>query len=291
MEKIGGGIGNFFGKDGPFRKGFASIMQFVYSGLKFMIFSMLTITGIVLLVKAFGPQIKSAIGTIIDTVKPLFEFLFAEDGPLRQIWAGISSIFSAIFGGGSLGDALGGVIQISFGLLRILWAVAITLIKGLWEAGKTFLSETFEKLKEKALTKFNELSGPVKVVVKILGVILLAGLLILALPVLIPAILIGFGLYLVDKLVGALDFFAAGGVSGGGMAVVGEEGPELVSLPAGARVHSNATSRSMVTGGKTVNNSNITINANDTSDAEMRRIADKIAGMIDTRVKRRSSMG
>ena len=96
---------------------------------------------------------------------------------------------------------------------------------------------------------------------------------------------------MIDKLVGALDFFAAGGVSGGGMAVVGEEGPELVSLPAGARVHSNATSRSMVKGGSTVNNFNITINANDTSDAEMRRIADKIAGMIDTRVKRRSSMG
>lgn len=37
--------------------------------------------------------------------------------------------------------------------------------------------------------------------------------------------------------------FADGGVSPGGMALVGEEGPELVALPRGARVYSNSESR------------------------------------------------
>lgn len=81
-----------------------------------------------------------------------------------------------------------------------------------------------------------------------------------------------------------MPFFANGGVSSGGLAVVGERGPELVNLPAGARVNSNAKSKQM-TGG-TVNNFNITINAKDTSDQEMRRVADKIGQMINTKINR-----
>ena len=61
------------------------------------------------------------------------------------------------------------------------------------------------------------------------------------------------------------------------MAVVGEGGPELVSLPAGARVHSNAESKKMASSSNVVNNTvNVTINAKDTSDSELRRIADQV---------------
>lgn len=42
---------------------------------------------------------------------------------------------------------------------------------------------------------------------------------------------------------GSTPHYAAGGVSPGGMALVGEQGPELVSLPRGARVYSNSDSR------------------------------------------------
>ena len=71
----------------------------------------------------------------------------------------------------------------------------------------------------------------------------------------------------------------------GGMAVVGEKGPELVSLPRGSRVHSNAKSRQM-TKASNVNNFNITINAKDTSKSEMRRIAKEIGNMINKEVNR-----
>jgi hypothetical protein len=42
--------------------------------------------------------------------------------------------------------------------------------------------------------------------------------------------------------------YASGGVHGGGLALVGERGPELATLPAGTRVHSNAESQGMLGG-------------------------------------------
>jgi len=43
------------------------------------------------------------------------------------------------------------------------------------------------------------------------------------------------------KLRNRLPSMAGGGISGGGLALVGERGPEVVSLPGGARVHPNGT--------------------------------------------------
>ena len=76
--------------------------------------------------------------------------------------------------------------------------------------------------------------------------------------------------------------FANGGiVSASGLQLVGEKGPELVKLPAGSRVHNNRDSMKM---GDT--NINITINAKDTSDAELRRIADQVGNMITNKMNR-----
>jgi len=77
---------------------------------------------------------------------------------------------------------------------------------------------------------------------------------------------------------------ATGGTSHGGMTLVGEQGPELVNLPAGAQVRSNSQTNRMM-GGTTVNNY-ITINAKDTSKAEMRRIATELGNMINTKMNR-----
>lgn len=50
------------------------------------------------------------------------------------------------------------------------------------------------------------------------------------------------------------EHFALGGVSSGGLAMVGENGPELVNLPRGARVYSNPETRQMLGG------QNVTLN-------------------------------
>ncbi len=90
-----------------------------------------------------------------------------------------------------------------------------------------------------------------------------------------------------------LDWFGADGLATGGLThgntnLVGENGPERVRLPAGSRVYSNSQSKSM-SGGSTVINNNITINAKDTSDQELRRIADKIGTMVNNRINRNVS--
>ena len=63
--------------------------------------------------------------------------------------------------------------------------------------------------------------------------------------------------------------------------MVGETGPELVSLPRGSRVHSNKDSKQMMG-----NTFNITINARDTSNSELRRIAEEIGRMVNSKVNR-----
>ena len=83
---------------------------------------------------------------------------------------------------------------------------------------------------------------------------------------------------------GSIASFANGGVSMGGMALVGERGPELVRLPKGARVHSNAESRRM--GGGTIN---VHVNGRvGASDAEIRDIASKVAREINTQMNRQA---
>jgi len=82
--------------------------------------------------------------------------------------------------------------------------------------------------------------------------------------------------------VNTVSAFAKGGTSRGGMALVGELGPELVRLNRGDKVFSNAQSKNMV--GNT--NIHITINAKDTSKAEMRRIANELGSMINNKMNR-----
>jgi len=110
----------------------------------------------------------------------------------------------------------------------------------------------------------------------------------LLLPAMILVAVIAGVKFLYKTLKGKLPFMANGGVSKGGMTVVGERGPELVSLPKGARVHSNSQSKK-ISSGVVNNNVSVTIHAKDTSDAELRRIADKIGNMITNKMNRTTS--
>ena len=85
---------------------------------------------------------------------------------------------------------------------------------------------------------------------------------------------------------GKTKMFASGGTSAGGMAIVGERGPELVNLPPGARVHSNASSRNMGGGGAIHVHVNGRVGA---SDAEIRDIAQKVAREIKLQMNRTGS--
>ena len=98
----------------------------------------------------------------------------------------------------------------------------------------------------------------------------------------------------INKIITGLNYIpgvdipklAKGGIiSSGGMALVGERGPELVNLPRGAEVHSNANSRKMM--GNTINvNVSGRVGA---SDSELRDIAKKIGRMVSAEINRTTS--
>ena len=80
----------------------------------------------------------------------------------------------------------------------------------------------------------------------------------------------------------ALGKKAGGGIVTKPMTLVGERGPELVTLPRGSRVYSNAESQRM--GGNTIN---VHVNGRvGASDAEIRDIADKVGREINLRMNR-----
>ena len=94
----------------------------------------------------------------------------------------------------------------------------------------------------------------------------------------------------IAALASFFDWFADGGTVSSGMQIVGEKGPELVSLPSGSRVHSNSASKNLVGGGT----NNITVNVQGrigASDAELRDIAAKVGRMISTEINRSTSTG
>ena len=105
-------------------------------------------------------------------------------------------------------------------------------------------------------------------------------------PIIVAAILTGVG-YLIEKL----PFMANGGtVSSAGMAVVGEKGPELVKLPAGARVFSNSDSKKMVSSGGTTNNITVQVSGRvGASDQEIKDIARKVSREIGLQMNRTGS--
>ena len=113
-----------------------------------------------------------------------------------------------------------------------------------------------------------------------------------------PAIVLAVLITIVPKLIKLIikkveklfDFFHTGGTATGGMSVVGERGPELVKLPIGSRVKNNHVSKRTASSNRGGNTINITINAKDTSDAEMRRIAEKVGRLVNNNINRNTGM-
>jgi len=92
--------------------------------------------------------------------------------------------------------------------------------------------------------------------------------------------------HILGKIGSYIPGMATGGlVNKGGIAVVGERGPELVSLPSGARVHPNGYGPS----GSTVINVNVTGRVG-ASDSEIRDIANKVAREINLRMNTRGTI-
>jgi hypothetical protein len=250
----------------------------------FVIFS-LVIVGIFLVLKALWPSLKEAFISAFAAIKqasgPLLAGLFL-------MVEGVKGIFNAFFGDGdleSLIDSLliliGGVIVLQIGLLKVI-------LVGLFVFLKVFVKDLLTRVRD-FFTQSGEVAKKVAVVAAILVGI---AAFIAGAPVLLAAAVGAAIYYVVKKL---LDFVAGefsfgnlftqrranGGVVTSPVTMVGETGPELVSLPRGSKVHSNKDSKQMMG-----NTFNITINARDTSNSELRRIAEEIGRMVNSKVNR-----
>tara|TARA_R100001510_G_C7653576_1_gene211859 strand:- start:1281 stop:3098 length:1818 start_codon:yes stop_codon:yes gene_type:complete len=250
----------------------------------FVIFS-LVIVGIFLVLKALWPSLKEAF-------KSAFKAIKEASGPLLAgiflMVEGVKGIFNAFFGDGDLESLidsllilLGGILIAQFGLLKII-------LVGLFEFLKVFIKDLLIRVKD-----FFMQSGEVAKKVAVVAAVLVGiAAFIAGAPVLLAAAVGAAIYYVVKKL---LDFVAGefsfgnlfkqkranGGIVTSPVTMVGETGPELVSLPRGSRVHSNKDSKQMMG-----NTFNITINARDTSNSELRRIAEEIGRMVNSKVNR-----
>ena len=236
-----------------------------------------------LLFKAFGPQIMEALKTTFDAIKVVGKIALAG---LMVVWSGLQDIWSAFFGDGDLTTLIDGLLKVAGGLLLFVAGIAITAIT----AGLILLGGLIVESGKRAL-QFAEdwrdglISNATKIALVLAAIAGTIAFIVSGAWAAVIAASIGF--YVAKKLAGLLGFFANGGTVNSPLQVVGERGPELVSLPRGSRVHNNTQSKRMAASGG--NTFNITINARDTSDAELRRIADKIGQMVNGRINRNTS--
>ncbi len=285
-----------------YRKGMISLQKTMKPVLnyafKVMIMLMLGIMGFLVLAKFIHDSlgILEEMGVIDDIMK--IGSLVLDN--VMLIFSMIGALLS-----GDIYTFLDYALEFVDNLLMIAWDILIVILKGLLALAiatfytgldiihKFFTDEQFRstvfKIAKKALFVFLAAYVVKQIMIQMLTVVAiyaLPALVILGLTALLFAVVKKLGDIIKDTF--KLDFMANGGVSGGGMTVVGERGPELVNLPKGARVHSNNESKKM--GGGVVNNNvSVTINAKDTSDAELRRIAEKIGNLISSKMNRSTS--
>jgi len=299
----------FFSGINKLRKGLKKVLPALGQALRMFMMGFLyvsmAILAVLALVKLFGPIIKETIASIITVISPIIGFII---GAASMVFEGIKSIFNAFFGDGTFEDAIDGLIKIGLGLLGMaigLIGVALGVLGTLLIAGaKALFYRVYDFLKGMLKDTKSFLKG----MAIILGIAATIVALIMGAPVLF-ALAIGVAVFKgvkilidpitkiikkikkgIDKLKSLFSFKAKGGPASG-LTVVGEEGPELVNLPSGSRVHSNKDSRKMVanSGRSNVNNINITINAKDTSRAEMDRIAKEVSRTITNSIQRQNN--
>ena len=187
-----------------------------------------------------------------------------------------------------------------YGFLVVL---GITLLAKIIKKGWPYLSKQFGSAFKFFKAAFMNIIGIIRGVFKLFNAIFRGDVLgaleiffkdiFLNVVKLIANVLAGLFKVLVGVIGGLLSglyentigrFFSTGGVSMGGPAIVGERGPELVTLPRGAKISNNANTPGTRAGG---NNIHVHINGRvRASDAEIRDKANKVAREINIRMNR-----
>ena len=271
-------------------KGWAKVMLIIGKALL-----LITLLGIIL----WGLKQSGLLNTIKDTAIWFKNYLVDVVWPMLQIaWNGVKDMFKGIWNlfsgegkfidnieliiGGFFKLAVGSFFAIAFTLWGVVWAGVKLVFQGLMDTLKIWRDEGWDGL-GKGLKQLGKWVTSILMLLSVgvaIWAIIAAGVSVLTAGAALA------GAALIIGTVGAgIDKFASGGISPGGMALVGERGPEFVNLPRGARVHSNAESRKMA-------GNNITINVNGrvgASDTELRDIARKVGRLVSQEINRTTS--
>jgi len=293
----------FFRKTG---RGLRSIvglsLKFLKHSMMFMLSLTLYLILAVLIWKALGPQIIEAFKVVWELLKWVGGFIWSS---ISMVWDGLKSIYKGFTKGGSLMDIVDGMILILGGLLGVLLGLLLGVLGTIWILIGIVVAETVVRVGKWIDGIKGDWKNHAKQLLKVIGVVVL---LIMGWPAMLAAVagvLIIAAVNELNKIFKPLDKFsdyvgknkpswmgdkfASGGVSTGGMALVGEEGPEIVNLPMGARVHSNSESKKMV-GGSVVNNISINVKGHmGSSDADIKKLAQKLGNLVSKEITRKVS--
>ena len=217
------------------------------------------------------------------TIKEEINFVL---GGIMNTISDLVGAFYLLYDGFVQGDFLmvvGGIILIGANILKLALQVLGGLVWLSFISVISILGEILESLLEGGATTVDTIAGIMISIGLVLGALTYLGIAIYSLPVILAWTLGGI-------LVAAINPFSTGGVVNSNMQLVGERGAELVSLPRGSRVHSNADSKGMM-GGSGGNTINVNVNGRvGASDTEIRDIANKVAREINLRMNRTGSV-
>ena len=255
--------------------------KFALAGLKFFAIFTLVSWVIFWIFRNAAPALGRWAEITLEILGHLFD-------SIKVVASGIGMIISGLFEG-DFAKIGGGLWKLLWGGLYLLGMLLITAIVPAFAfIGALIGGPLVEFLRDirdgskNAPKSAARLLGQVLMIVGLIGGIaaFFAGGWVAVIPYAIAAI-IG----------GVLSMFgkrATGGVVNKPMTLVGEQGPELVSLPAGSRVYTNNQTRRM--GGSTVINVNVSGRVG-ASDAEIKDIANKVAREINLRMNRTATTG
>ena len=258
---------------------------------------------IVQALKELWPGIQKGFETFMAVAE--IGFGIVKDG-FMNIWSGIQTIWEGIMDG-NIFAVLFGLLEIGFGILQVSFGLAMVVIGGL----VSFIVGFAWGIVTGWFTKSGSIAGAILRAIITIGTLFYTVQFLLALntaltnPGMWGPVLIATGMVALFALakwfLSRFDFFYQGGVSTGGLAIVGEQGPEMVKLPAGARVKNNKDTMTTLRATNNTNQSksasvtnNINVHVNGrvgASDSEIRDIARKVGAQINREINRKTSSG
>jgi len=296
------------------KKVLGSVWKIVKMAIGFSLYFILFIVG-AFLIFAIIKKIFSKgemMATVMETLSGIFE-------GMKMTLSGFVDIFNAFFGEGTFGEKLktlmSGFGKIFGGLGTILWSVGLGILKfgfkfvvGFWSLifkGIILIFSNFTKMefwRDKIIKPikdwvndsvipwakkyFSDKAEQIKQLFPDFWTKWLKPKLYDPLYTILSAV--KTKVEDAYKWIKNMEWWASGGVSKGGLAMVGERGPELVNLPAGSRVTSAPQTKRML--GGISNTINVSVNGRvGASDSELRDIAKKIGRMVSAEINRSTS--